>query len=210
MEIGEDDVDALVPAPTGVGAGEGVVVADEPGVLDVVEEHVGNAEQVRHPLLFDGAEVLLHPLLVGHLFYVALPHVGEGAGEEPAGPAPKATALPVLTKAVNVPNQLDAVRSAAMVGIIRHGKLVAVEIVSELRSKAIRRIELDFSTPVEAAVFEAVPGVSEVLVEDHRVVLSYDGKIEVLLRVVMDRYDLLDIHTQEADLEEIGLLMAGC
>jgi len=96
-------------------------------------------------------------------------------------------------------------RIADRVGIIRHGKLVAVEIVSELRSKAIRRIELDFSTPVEAAVFEAIPGVSEVSVENHRVVLSYDGKIEVLLRAVMDRYDLLDIHTQEADLEEIFL-----
>jgi len=54
-------------------------------------------------------------------------------------------------------------------------------------------------------VFEAIPGVSEVSVENHRVVLSYDGKIEVLLRAVMDRYDLLDIHTQEADLEEIFL-----
>jgi ABC-2 type transport system ATP-binding protein len=96
-------------------------------------------------------------------------------------------------------------RVADRVGIIRRGKLVAVEIVSELRSKAIRRIEFDFSTPVEGTVFEAVPGVREVSVEDHRVVLSYDGKIELLLRVVMDRYDLLDIHTQEADLEEIFL-----
>ena len=96
-------------------------------------------------------------------------------------------------------------RVADRVGIIRHGKLVADEIVSELRSKAIRRIELDFSTPVEAAVFEAVSGTRDVSIEDHRVVLSYDGKIKVLLRAVMDRYDLLDIHTQEADLEEIFL-----
>jgi hypothetical protein len=29
--------------------------------------------------------------------------------------------------------------------------------------------------------------------------------MEVLLRAVMDRYDLVDIHTQEADLEEIFL-----
>jgi ABC-2 type transport system ATP-binding protein len=96
-------------------------------------------------------------------------------------------------------------RVADRVGIIRHGKLVAVEIVSELRSKAIRRIELEFSTPVEAAVFEVIPGVREVSVEDHRVAFSYDGNMEVLLRAVMDRYDLVDIHTQEADLEEIFL-----
>jgi ABC-2 type transport system ATP-binding protein len=96
-------------------------------------------------------------------------------------------------------------RVAHRIGIIRRGKLVAVERVSELRSKAIRRIEFNFSTPVEAAVFEAVPGVRDVSVEDHRVVLSYDGKIEILLRAVMEPYDLLDIHTQEADLEEIFL-----
>ncbi|MFC1934733.1 ABC transporter ATP-binding protein [Chloroflexota bacterium] len=96
-------------------------------------------------------------------------------------------------------------RVANRVGIIRRGKLVAVEIVFDLRSKAIRRIEFDFSSPVEAAVFEAIPGVRDVSVEDHRVVLSYDGKMDVLLRVVMNRYDVLDIHTQDADLEEIFL-----
>jgi len=96
-------------------------------------------------------------------------------------------------------------RVADRVGIIRRGKLVAVESVSELRSKAIRRIELDFSSPVEAAVFEAVPGVRDASVEDHRIVLSYSGKMDVLLKVVMNRYDVLDIHTQEADLEEIFL-----
>ena len=96
-------------------------------------------------------------------------------------------------------------RVADRIGIIRHGKLVAVEFVSELRSKAIRRIELDFDTPVEAAVFEAVSGVRDVSVKDHQAILSYDGKMETLLRVVMERYDLLDIHTQEADLEEIFL-----
>jgi ABC-2 type transport system ATP-binding protein len=94
---------------------------------------------------------------------------------------------------------------ADRVGIIRRGKLVTVEKVSELKSKAIRRIELDFSTPVESTVFEAITGVRDVSVKDHQAVLSYDGKMEVLLRAVMDRYDLVDIHTQEADLEEIFL-----
>ncbi|MDD4876726.1 MAG: ABC transporter ATP-binding protein [Dehalococcoidales bacterium] len=96
-------------------------------------------------------------------------------------------------------------RVADRVGIIRHGKLIVVESISDLRSKAVRQIELDFSTPVEAGVFEAVPGVRDVSVENHRVVFSYDGKMDVLLRVVMDRYDVIDIHTQEADLEEIFL-----
>ena len=35
--------------------------------------------------------------------------------------------------------------------------------------------------------------------------LSYDGRIEDLLKVAMAHYELLDIHTQEADLEEVFL-----
>jgi ABC-2 type transport system ATP-binding protein len=96
-------------------------------------------------------------------------------------------------------------RVADRVGIIRHGRLIALEGVSELRSKAIRRVELDFTSPVEAAVFAAVPGVRDVEIENHRAVLSYDGQMAALLKTVADRYDVVDIHTQEADLEEIFL-----
>ena len=96
-------------------------------------------------------------------------------------------------------------RVADRVGIIRHGHLIALESVASLRSKAMRTVELEFGSPVDAAVFESVPGVREVAVDDHRAVLSYDGKMEVLLKTVADRYDVVDITTQEADLEEIFL-----
>jgi len=96
-------------------------------------------------------------------------------------------------------------RVADRVGIIRHGRLIALEAVSSLRSKGMRRVELEFGSPVDPAVLEAVPGVREVIVEDHRAMLSYDGKMDILLKTVADRYDLVDIATQEADLEEIFL-----
>ena len=96
-------------------------------------------------------------------------------------------------------------RAADRVGIIRHGKLIAVEGVAELRSKAIRTVNLFFDAPVDAAVFEPLPGVREVDVENHHVTLSFDGQMETLLKVVTDSYGLLDITTQEADLEEIFL-----
>jgi ABC-2 type transport system ATP-binding protein len=96
-------------------------------------------------------------------------------------------------------------RVADRVGIIRQGRLIALEAVSSLRSKAMRRVELEFGSPVDAAIFETVPGVREAIVEDHRVMLSYDGKMDLLLKTVADRYDIVDITTQEADLEEIFL-----
>jgi ABC-2 type transport system ATP-binding protein len=96
-------------------------------------------------------------------------------------------------------------RIADRVGIIRLGRLIALESIADLRAKAIRSVELEFASPVDASVFEAVPGVRDVTVEDHRAVLSYDGTIDTLLKTVADRYDIVDITTREADLEEIFL-----
>ncbi len=96
-------------------------------------------------------------------------------------------------------------RVADRVGIIRNGRLVAVEAVTDLRHKAIRRIELEFGTPVDAAAFAGVPGVRDVVVHDHRAELAYDGKMDALLATLAGRYDLVDITTREADLEEIFL-----
>ena len=96
-------------------------------------------------------------------------------------------------------------RVADRVGIIRHGHLIAVEGVAELRSKAIRTVNLFFDGPVDKAVFEPLPGVREVDVENHHVTLSFDGQMETLLKVVTEQYGLLDITTHEANLEEIFL-----
>ena len=96
-------------------------------------------------------------------------------------------------------------RVADRVGIIRHGHLIAVEGVADLRSKAIRTVNLFFDKPVESSVFTGLPGVRDVTVEDHHVTLSFDGQMETLLKVATERYGLLDITTQEADLEEIFL-----
>ncbi len=96
-------------------------------------------------------------------------------------------------------------RIADRVGIIRHGHLIAVEGVADLRSKAIRTVNLFFDGPVDGTVLEGLPGVREVNVENHHVTLSFDGMMETLLKVVTERYTLLDITTHEADLEEIFL-----
>ena len=96
-------------------------------------------------------------------------------------------------------------RVADRVGIIRHGRLIALEAVASLRSKAIRRVDLTFDAPVDRAVFEQVPGVREAEVENHHVVLSFDGHMASLLEAASDGRTLVDITTQEADLEEIFL-----
>jgi ABC-2 type transport system ATP-binding protein len=96
-------------------------------------------------------------------------------------------------------------RVADRVAIIRHGRLVAVEALDDLRAKAMRRIDLEFTSPVDASVLGAIDGVSDVSVRNHRAELAFSGKMAVLLRALADRYDVVDVNTREADLEEIFL-----
>jgi ABC-2 type transport system ATP-binding protein len=96
-------------------------------------------------------------------------------------------------------------RVADRVGIIRQGYLIAVEGVADLRSKAIRTVNLYFDEAVDGGVFEPLPGVRDVKVDNHHVMLSFDGQMETLLKVITEQFHVLDISTQEADLEEIFL-----
>jgi len=97
-------------------------------------------------------------------------------------------------------------RVADRVGIIRNGDLITVETVSSLRSKAMRRVEFEFGSDADSTVFADISGVSNVVIEGRRIVLSYDGTMDVLLKAAMDHNDtVVDITTHEADLEDIFL-----
>jgi len=96
-------------------------------------------------------------------------------------------------------------RAADRVGIIRHGRLVEVQSVGELRKKAMRRVELFFDAPIDRTVFEALPGVRDMRVNEHSIAMSFDGQMDQLLNTATARYHLVDINSEEADLEEIFL-----
>jgi len=96
-------------------------------------------------------------------------------------------------------------RVADRVGIIRHGRLMAMESVASLRSKGLRKVELELGSPAQYADFEAVPGLRDLSVSGRRAQFSYEGTMDTLLKAVAARYELIDILTHEADLEEIFL-----
>jgi len=95
-------------------------------------------------------------------------------------------------------------RVADRVGIIRRGRLIALESVADMRSKAIRQVAFEFGSPVPPSVFRDVAGVRSVEVAHGRTVLSFDGAMATLLKVA-EQHDVIDITTEEADLEEIFL-----
>jgi ABC-2 type transport system ATP-binding protein len=96
-------------------------------------------------------------------------------------------------------------RVADRVGIIRHGKIIALEAVATLRAKGLRRVELEFAEPVAASDFSGIDGVRDLVIQNHHAVMSYEGRIGTLLHAASRNHTLVDMSTQEADLEEIFL-----
>ena len=96
-------------------------------------------------------------------------------------------------------------RVADRVGIIRGGLLIALESVTTLRAKGMRSVELDFAHPVDESALRAVAGVRDLAVDDTRVRVTFEGQLHDLITAAGRANELLDVHTQEADLEEVFL-----
>jgi ABC-2 type transport system ATP-binding protein len=99
-------------------------------------------------------------------------------------------------------------KSCHRVAIIREGRLAKVGTVDALRDLAHHQVELRFAGPVPAAEFEALPGVSEVVVDDHVLRMRVSGAITPVVRAAA-RYELLDFVSREPSLEETFLAQYG-
>jgi ABC-2 type transport system ATP-binding protein len=99
-------------------------------------------------------------------------------------------------------------KTAGRVAIIREGLLVKVGTVDDLRDLAHHQVELRFAGEVPAAAFEALPGVSEVVVEDHVLRLRVAGAITPVVQAAA-KYELLDFVSREPSLEETFLAQYG-
>jgi ABC-2 type transport system ATP-binding protein len=102
-------------------------------------------------------------------------------------------------------HELDEVqRVADRVGIIREGRLIAVESVDDLRRKALRKVELVFAGPVPAGEFAELDNVHDVSVDGNVVRLSIAGSPDAVVKVAA-RHHLVDLLSEPADLDEIFL-----
>ncbi|MFR9774859.1 ABC transporter ATP-binding protein [Micromonospora sp. MS34] len=93
-------------------------------------------------------------------------------------------------------------QTADRVGVIRDGRLVAVERVEELRERAVRRVEIHFADPVDPAEFAAVPGVSEVTVTGSTLRCRLDGRADALVKAAAG-HTVIGLLSAEPDLEEL-------
>lgn len=90
------------------------------------------------------------------------------------------------------------------VGILRSGKLEAVQRVDELTRADFRHVTLRLRDSIDPSLLASVPGVSSVSVNDRVVQLQISGDFDPLLRALSSNY-VADIDIQEPTLEEIFL-----
>jgi ABC-2 type transport system ATP-binding protein len=99
-------------------------------------------------------------------------------------------------------------RTCDRVAIIRDGRLARVDRVEALRDLAHHQVELQFVGDVPAAEFAALPGVSDVTAEDHRLRLRVAGSITPVVQAAA-HHEILDFVIREPSLEETFLAEYG-
>ncbi|HEX4897451.1 MAG TPA: ABC transporter ATP-binding protein [Candidatus Limnocylindrales bacterium] len=94
------------------------------------------------------------------------------------------------------------------VAIIREGRLARVDKTEALRDLAHHTVELVFTDHVPVEAFRSLPGVSDVVAEDHILRMRVAGSMTPVVQAAA-RYDLADFVSREPSLEETFLAEYG-
>lgn len=94
-------------------------------------------------------------------------------------------------------------RVCERVGILRAGRLVAVEPVARLLGRSLHRLEVTFAAPPPPGAFD-LPQVTELERRNATVWLQTTGGLDQLIKALA-RYPVVDLHVERPGLEEIIL-----
>jgi ABC-2 type transport system ATP-binding protein len=99
-------------------------------------------------------------------------------------------------------------RMCDRVGIIREGRVVAVETVEALKARALRRLEIHFAAPVARQAFAGVAGVRDLTVEGNVLRCTVAGSLDALIKAAA-RFEVVNVISHEPTLEEVFLAYYG-
>ena len=99
-------------------------------------------------------------------------------------------------------------RTCDRVAIIREGRLVQVDRIEAIRELAFHHVELTFSAPVATAVFEGLPGVSDLEADGHIVKMRVNGPIGAVITAAA-QHGIVDVVSREPNLEAVFLAQYG-
>ena len=88
------------------------------------------------------------------------------------------------------------------VGIVRAGRLAALETTESLLEKRRKRVSLVFAAPVDASLFAALPGVSDVWVDGPRLSLRLHDGIDAVIKLASS-HTVLDMVVENPTLDEV-------
>ncbi len=102
-------------------------------------------------------------------------------------------------------HELDEVeRVCDRVGIVREGRLIAVERIADLLGKAQRKVSVEFAEPVDPAQLRDCPGVSDVVAEGRRLSFRVAGDVDAALKAIA-AHAVVDLEFAHPTLEEVFL-----
>jgi ABC-2 type transport system ATP-binding protein len=100
-------------------------------------------------------------------------------------------------------------RVADRIGVLRTGRLVAVERIDSLRAKSLHHVSARFGDDVTAAEFSGIPEVRALVVDGRSLTCSApQTALDALLRRIV-RHPVVDLGCAEAELEETFLTYYG-
>jgi len=94
------------------------------------------------------------------------------------------------------------------VGIIREGRLLAVESIAALKERALRRLEIDFGSEVPVAAFAGLLGVRDLTVDGETLRCTVMGSLDSLVKAAA-QFEVRNVRSVETSLEEIFLAYYG-
>ena len=102
-------------------------------------------------------------------------------------------------------HELDEVeRVCDRVGIIRDGKLIAVERVRDLLARTPRRASVRFTESIDPAELRACPGITDLEVDGEQVTFKFVGDPDPVIKTIA-RHTVSDLEFARAALEEVFL-----
>ena len=95
-------------------------------------------------------------------------------------------------------------RTCDRVAIIREGRLVQVDRIEAIRELAFHHVELTFHAPVAPALFDGLPGVSDVATRDTVITMRVSGPIGAVVTIAA-QHGIVDVVSREPNLEDVFL-----
>jgi len=99
-------------------------------------------------------------------------------------------------------------RTCDRVAIIREGRLVQVDRIEAIRELAFHHVELTFHAPVAPALFDGLPGVSDVATRDTVITMRVSGPIGAVVTIAA-QHGIVDVVSREPNLEDVFLAQYG-